>query len=52
MTQQTRTALKELQTIDLRIVDSRKRIQDFDPLFADVEEPALILELYQGFSKY
>jgi predicted nucleic acid-binding Zn-ribbon protein len=44
MTQQTRTALKELQTIDLRILDSRKRIQDFDPLFAEVEEPALILE--------
>ncbi len=44
MTQQTRTALKELQTIDLRIADSQKRIREFDPLFADVEEPAIILE--------
>jgi predicted nucleic acid-binding Zn-ribbon protein len=51
MTQQTRTALKELQTIDLRILDSRKRIQDFDPLFAEVEEPALILESEVGTTR-
>jgi predicted nucleic acid-binding Zn-ribbon protein len=51
MTQQTRTALKELQTIDLRIADSRQRIQDFDPLLADVEEPALILENEVGTTR-
>jgi predicted nucleic acid-binding Zn-ribbon protein len=51
MTQQTRTALKELQTIDLRILESRKRIQDFDPLFAEVEEPALILESEVGTTR-
>jgi predicted nucleic acid-binding Zn-ribbon protein len=43
MTEQRRTALKELQTLDKRIQDARKRIQDFDPLFEEVEEPALIL---------
>ena len=44
MTQQHRTALKELQKLDVRIRDSRQRIVDFDPLFEEVEEPALILE--------
>lgn len=44
MTEQRRTALKELQKLDLQIQQARKRIQDFDPLFADVEEPAVILE--------
>jgi predicted nucleic acid-binding Zn-ribbon protein len=32
-------------------VDARKRIQDFDPLFADVEEPALILESEVGTTR-
>lgn len=44
MTQQRRTALKELQKLDTRIQDARKAIHDFDPLFEEVEEPALILE--------
>ena len=44
MTQQTRTGLKELQRIDMRIHDARQRIRDFDPKFEEVEEPALILE--------
>ncbi len=44
MTEQTRTALKELQALDNRIEDARQRIRDFDPLFAEVEEPALVLE--------
>jgi predicted nucleic acid-binding Zn-ribbon protein len=44
MTQQHRTALKELQKLDVRIADARQRIRDFDPLFEEVEEPALVLE--------
>lgn len=44
MTQQRRTALKELQKLDNRIQDARTRIVDFDPLFEEVEEPALVLE--------
>jgi len=44
MTEQTRTALKELQALDNRIEEVRQRIRDFDPQFADVEEPALVLE--------
>jgi len=44
MTEQRRTDLKELQKLDIRIQDSKKRISDFDPLFEEVEEPALILE--------
>ncbi len=44
MTEQTRTALKELQALDNRIEEARQRIRDYDPLFAEVEEPALALE--------
>lgn len=44
MTQQTRTGLKELQRIDMRIHEARQRIRDFDPKFEEVEEPALVLE--------
>lgn len=44
MTEQRRTALKELQKLDLEIQAAKTRIQDFDPLFEQVEEPALILE--------
>jgi len=43
MTQQ-RTALKELQKLDTQIQDARERIMGFDPLFEEVEEPALVLE--------
>jgi uncharacterized protein len=51
MTQQRRTALKELQKLDARIREARQRIQDFDPLFEEVEEPALILESELGTSR-
>lgn len=44
MTQQRRTALKELQKLDIRIQEASRGIQAFDPLFEEVEEPALILE--------
>ena len=44
MTEQSRTDLKELQKLDIRIKDAKKEIADFDPLFEEVEEPALILE--------
>ena len=44
MAEQKRTALKELQRIDDQIEEARARIRDFDPLFAEVEEPALALE--------
>ena len=51
MTQQRRTALKELQKLDLRISEARQRIGDFDPMFAEVEEPALVLESELGTSR-
>ena len=51
MTQQRRTALKELQQLDTRIREARQRIHDFDPLLAEVEEPALILESDLGTSR-
>ena len=44
MSEQTRTHLKKLQNLDTRIVDAKQAVQDFDPLFEEVEEPALILE--------
>ena len=44
MTEQRRTALKELQKLDLKIQEARQHISAFEPLFADVEEPALMLE--------
>jgi len=44
MTQQSRTGLKELQRLDTRIQEARRKIRDFDPLFEEVEEPALVLE--------
>jgi predicted nucleic acid-binding Zn-ribbon protein len=51
MTQQRRTALKELQKLDTRIQEARKRIVDFDPLLEEVEEPALILESELGTTR-
>ncbi len=44
MTQRTRSALKKLQTLDDRIAEIRQKVRDFDPLFEEVEEPALILQ--------
>jgi predicted nucleic acid-binding Zn-ribbon protein len=40
----TRTALKALQDLDTRIEKARNRVRDFDPLFEEVEAPALSLE--------
>lgn len=51
MTEQRRTALKELQKLDVQIQEAKKRIRDFDPLFEEVEEPALILESELGTSR-
>ena len=48
MTQQRRTALKKLQILDTSIQDARARIQEFDPLFEEIEEPALALESELG----
>lgn len=44
MTEQTRTALKELQALDNRIEEADQKVRDFDPRFEEVEEPALVLE--------
>jgi len=44
MTEQRRTALKVLQSLDTRIEEARERIRDFDARFEEVEEPALRLE--------
>ena len=44
MTSQTRASLKELQRLDREIDRTRKRIREFDPLFEEIEEPALALE--------
>jgi uncharacterized protein len=43
MTEQSRSALRELQHLDLRVQEAQKRILEFDPLLAEVEEPALVL---------
>lgn len=51
MTQQRRTALKELQKLDASIFEARERIKSFDPLFEEVEEPALLLESELGTSR-
>ncbi len=44
MTEQRHTALKELQHLDLRILEAQQRISDFDPRFVEAEESALVLE--------
>ena len=36
--------LKDLQDLDLRLEETKRRVSEFDPLLADVEEPALVLE--------
>lgn len=51
MTEQRRTALKELQKLDLQIQEARQAIQSFDPLFEEIEEPALVLESELGTSR-
>jgi predicted nucleic acid-binding Zn-ribbon protein len=44
MMEQRRTALRELQKLDLQIREAKERIHDFDSRFIEVEDPALILE--------
>jgi len=44
MTEHRRTALKELQILDMEIVEAKKAIHAFDPKFEAVEQPALALE--------
>jgi predicted nucleic acid-binding Zn-ribbon protein len=44
MTEQTRSALRELQRLDLEIEEARARVASFEPLLEEVEEPALALE--------
>ena len=44
MTEHRRTALKELQTLDMQVVEAQKAIHAFDPRFEEVEQPALVLE--------
>jgi len=44
MTQHTRIALKELQRLDNDIAEAKKKVRKFDPLFEEVEQPALVLE--------
>ncbi len=51
MTQQRRTALKELQKLDDRIQETRKAIASYDPKFEEVENPALALESDLGTSQ-
>ena len=51
MTEQRRTALKELQKLDVSIEDARDKIRTFDPLFEEIEEPSLILEGELGTSR-
>lgn len=44
MTQQRRTNLKHLQSLDLGIAEAKAAIAAFDAQFEEVEQPALILE--------
>ena len=44
MTEQRRTALKELQNLDLKILEAQQLIRDFDPRFIEAEQSALVLE--------
>lgn len=44
MSEHTRSHLKQLQQLDTRLIEADQAVKDFDPLFEEVEEPALILE--------
>jgi len=44
MTEQARAELKQLQRLDNQIAEAEEKVTRFDPLFAEVEEPALVLE--------
>jgi predicted nucleic acid-binding Zn-ribbon protein len=51
MTDQPGTDLKELQKLDNRIEEARRRIADFDPRLQEVEEPALVLQSELGTTR-
>ena len=51
MTDQPGTDLKELQKLDNRIEQARRRIAEFDPRLQEVEEPALLLQSELGTTK-
>jgi predicted nucleic acid-binding Zn-ribbon protein len=51
MTEQRGTDLKDLQKLDSRLAAARQRIADFDPRFAEVEQPALLLESDLGTAR-
>jgi predicted nucleic acid-binding Zn-ribbon protein len=44
MTDEHQGTLKSLQDLDMELEKIRERISEFDPLLADIEEPALALE--------
>lgn len=44
MTDHSSEKLKELQDLDLQIEKTRRRIEEFEPLLAEVEEPVLTME--------
>lgn len=44
MTEHIRSDLTHLQELDTKIMAAEQRVRDFDPLFEEVEEPALKLE--------
>ncbi len=44
MTEHIRSDLKRLQELDTKIMAAEQRVQEFDPLFQEVEEPAVRLE--------
>jgi len=44
MTEQTRSALRELQALDLQISKAREEAREYEPRILEVEEPALELE--------
>lgn len=48
MTDQSMGSLKELQELDLELEQLKGRIAEYDPLLAEVEEPALALEAEAG----
>jgi predicted nucleic acid-binding Zn-ribbon protein len=51
MTDQRRKDLKQLQRLDLRIAEARKRIIEFEPRLEEVEKPALTLESDLGTTR-
>jgi uncharacterized protein len=51
MTEQTRSALKELQRIDEEIQEARERVAAFEPQIEEVEQPALALESEVGTTR-